>query len=721
MTKIERLNTRVGKLLSKAVQEVLEVVKETVLEYQEKAARTQRENQSLKRRLQELQDRSNSQSNEIVTTGTAQDRPEQKEELEQDSGLFLSDSEATLTCPPDSFEDTDCEAPISSLSSSCLSPNSMVGRLDRISGNIIITMQSVRCVVVGDTDIGKTYLLLTYIRKMFPKEYKPCMYDVYSTQVSVDNHTVSLELRDTCGMKDYEQLRPLIYNGANVFIICFSVADPTSFANVKSIWLPEIKHYCPDLPILLVGTKTDLRHDQQVLEKLKKHNEFPVTQQQGITMAKEIKAVKYLECAAITQDGLDVLFDEAPLSSPPTSRMSKLERLNARVTKLLTEAVHEVLEMVKETVSEYQEKTARTMRENESLKRRLQELQDKMSTECTHGSMPEEKEAIKSPAQRLSLDVILTEQIPLVTWSRPHLSSYQEVTESRPSSELEAVDTLREAWHVAMKIHEKIVITYFESGNSRVDKEGYLYKKGEIKTSYQKRWCVLKGNLLFYKERPVDRDVIGVIVLEGCTVQLCESEEQFAFSLVWGEPGLRTYKFAAENQTSQESWIKALLSANHNYLALLVMDMEKKYRDTLSALYGEKANTFTVPHFSTAEAGYSASYQSSHMPTLHSYPGVTVGIGSGLSSTSALQTLSASPKTASKRSPKLWSKRNANAAPSNPAPPMREWVGICEGTKEEFTKLHEDFGKEVKELIADWSRRGRGDAAVQEENLIYFG
>lgn len=66
-------------------------------------------------------------------------------------------------------------------------------------------------------------------------------------------------------------------------------------------------------------------------------------------------------------------------------RMSKLERLNARVAKLLTEAVQEVLELVKETVSEYQEKTARTQRENKSLQRRLQELQGKISRERKGG------------------------------------------------------------------------------------------------------------------------------------------------------------------------------------------------------------------------------------------------------------------------------------------------------------------------------------------------
>ncbi|KPP59961.1 hypothetical protein Z043_122074 [Scleropages formosus] len=69
-------------------------------------------------------------------------------------------------------------------------------------------------------------------------------------------------------------------------------------------------------------------------------------------------------------------------------RMSKIERLNARVAKLLTVAVHEVLEVVKETVSEYQEKTARTQRENESLKRRLRELQDKLKRGGTGATQP---------------------------------------------------------------------------------------------------------------------------------------------------------------------------------------------------------------------------------------------------------------------------------------------------------------------------------------------
>lgn len=268
-----------------------------------------------------------------------------------------------------------------------------------------------------------------------------------------------------------------------------------------------------------------------------------------------------------------------------------------------------------------------------------------------------------------------------------------------------------------MKIDDK-VMCYFESSNTPVDKEGYLYKKGEIKTSYQKRWFVLKGNLLFYKERPVDRDLIGVIVLEGCTVQLCESDEQFAFSLVWNEPGLRTYKFAAEDQASQESWIKALLSANYCYLALLVTDMERKYREALGPFSSDTTDSFIMPNCTQANAGYpSASfrmYPSSQPSFSASVPGA--GPGLGPSPRPMLQPSTAvSTKSASKRSPKMWPKKSTNAVPAHtPAVFFGDWAGVTSESQGDFIKMHEEFGKEVKELISHWAKRGQDG----EENLI---
>jgi len=145
--------------------------------------------------------------------------------------------------------------------------------------------------------------------------------------------------------------------------------------------------------------------------------------------------------------------------------------------------------------------------------------------------------------------------------------------------------------------------------------------------------------------------------------------------------------------------------------------------EALGEFSSEPTNPFSRPTFSTAEAGDSAARQSPQSAMLPSYGATGVGAGPGPSSNLMLLPTPVSSKAASKRSPKLWPKRSANVVPVNtPAPPLGEWAGVCLGTKEDFTKLHDDFGKEVKELIVDWSKRGRqGADVVQEENLIDFG
>jgi len=67
---------------------------------------------------------------------------------------------------------------------------------------------------------------------------------------------------------DYDRLRPLSYPQTDVFLICYSVVNPASFDNVRAKWSPEIKHNSPGIPIVLVGTKLDLRDDKHTIEKL---------------------------------------------------------------------------------------------------------------------------------------------------------------------------------------------------------------------------------------------------------------------------------------------------------------------------------------------------------------------------------------------------------------------------------------------------------------------
>merc|ERR1712060_501959 len=122
---------------------------------------------------------------------------------------------------------------------------------------------------------------------------------------------INLGLWDTAGQEDYDRLRPLSYPQTDVFLVCFSVISSSSFENVKTIWFPEIQHHAPNVPILLVGTKSDLRTDDSTIKQLSSRGQAMVTLESAQMMAKEIGAVKFLECSALTQEGLKQVFDDA--------------------------------------------------------------------------------------------------------------------------------------------------------------------------------------------------------------------------------------------------------------------------------------------------------------------------------------------------------------------------------------------------------------------------
>ncbi|KAI5627363.1 ras-related C3 botulinum toxin substrate 1 [Silurus asotus] len=127
-----------------------------------------------------------------------------------------------------------------------------------------VGMETIKCVLVGDG------------------------HDHYSANVMVDGKPVNLELWDTAGQEEYDRLRPFSYPQTDVFLICFSLVSPASFENVNVKWHPEVRHHCPNTPIILVGTKIDLREDKDTVDKLKEKKLTPITYPQGLAMAKKI-------------------------------------------------------------------------------------------------------------------------------------------------------------------------------------------------------------------------------------------------------------------------------------------------------------------------------------------------------------------------------------------------------------------------------------------------
>jgi Ras-related C3 botulinum toxin substrate 1 len=139
---------------------------------------------------------------------------------------------------------------------------------------------------------------------------------------------INLGLWDTAGQEDYDRLRPLSYPQTDVFLLCFSVASQTSFENIKNKWCPEIRHHAPGVPFILVGTKTDLRRDPETIRTLQAKRQNLVTTEEGLSLAEQLGAYKFLECSAVTQEGLKAVFDEAircvlEHQNKPTKKKSK--------------------------------------------------------------------------------------------------------------------------------------------------------------------------------------------------------------------------------------------------------------------------------------------------------------------------------------------------------------------------------------------------------------
>ncbi|XP_063062513.1 rho-related GTP-binding protein RhoA-B-like [Engraulis encrasicolus] len=166
-----------------------------------------------------------------------------------------------------------------------------------------------KVVAVGDHTSEKTKLMSTFTEGKVLEVYVPPVIDTFPiTDVKVDNQEVELALYDTASREDCDGLRPLSYPDTDVILICFAVDSPDCFEQVPDRWVPEVKHFCPNVPIILVATKIDLRNDENVVKELSKMRQEPVKTEDGRPMAQRIGASAYMECSFESIEGINNVF-----------------------------------------------------------------------------------------------------------------------------------------------------------------------------------------------------------------------------------------------------------------------------------------------------------------------------------------------------------------------------------------------------------------------------
>ncbi len=164
---------------------------------------------------------------------------------------------------------------------------------------------SIKVTCIGDVTIGKTCMIMTHVFQEFPKEYIPLVYSHqdYDQDITLlcDGYQFKITWQDT-GHGDYDERIHIEhhYPLTDVLLICFSIISRHSLQRVKEKWMKHREKYMSHAPFILIGTKTDLRYDPNVIQKLG----TSITDQEGHELANQIGADQYMECSSYKKQGL---------------------------------------------------------------------------------------------------------------------------------------------------------------------------------------------------------------------------------------------------------------------------------------------------------------------------------------------------------------------------------------------------------------------------------
>ena len=124
-----------------------------------------------------------------------------------------------------------------------------------------------KLVIIGESGVGKSNLLLRFTRNEFEPEKKFTIGVEFSTRtIEYDNKTIRAQIWDTAGQEKYRAITDAYYRGAEGALVVYDVSKKDTFTLVAR-WLEELKKGCDsDIVIMIVGNKADLSQEREVNE-----------------------------------------------------------------------------------------------------------------------------------------------------------------------------------------------------------------------------------------------------------------------------------------------------------------------------------------------------------------------------------------------------------------------------------------------------------------------
>ena len=161
-------------------------------------------------------------------------------------------------------------------------------------------MHHLKFVVVGEQNVGKSSLILTYSERRFPENVAKMM-DNFTIGTEIEGQTCILSLWDSRGTPgcEWTRLRTLFYQETDIFLLCASVVDRQSFERLRA-WNEEIAPFSGGAKKFLVLTKSDLRGDPATIHQMEISGRSFVAMEEGTALAAEIGAEQCIECSALT-------------------------------------------------------------------------------------------------------------------------------------------------------------------------------------------------------------------------------------------------------------------------------------------------------------------------------------------------------------------------------------------------------------------------------------